>query len=60
MFHCRNIPQFILFKNIYLGLCRVVGTAQGRSLVSAGGDYSVSAIHGLLIAVISLVAEHGV
>ena len=31
----------------------------GFSLVVASGDYSLVAVHGLLIAVVSLVAEHG-
>ena len=41
----------------YFWLCWVFVAARGLSLVAASGDYSV-AVHGLLIAVASLVAEH--
>ena len=42
----------------YFWLHRVFVAARGLSLVVASGGYSV-AVHGLLIAVASLVAEHG-
>ena len=57
-------PYFILFyyyffKFIYLFLAVLVFVAvRELSLVVASGAYSV-AVHGLLIAVASLVAEHG-
>ena len=38
-----------------LGLC----CSAGFSLVVASVGYSLVAVHGLLIAVVSLVAEHG-
>ena len=43
---------------IYFWLCWVFIIAQGLSLVAASGDYSVVMVHGLLIAVASLVSEH--
>ena len=44
---------------IYLWLCWVFLTAWGLSLVSASGGYSLIAVHGLLIAMVSLVAVLG-
>ena len=58
-----NLTSFFFFFNlfiylfIYFWLCWVFVAARGLSLVAASGDYSV-AVHGLLIAVASLVAEH--
>ena len=61
--------KFILFIYlsiylfIYLWLCwvfiAVVGLHHGLSLVAASGGYSFVVVRGLLIAVASLVAEHG-
>ena len=47
---------FILFLNFWLHWVFVA--ARGLSLVAASGGYSV-AVRGLLIAVASLVVEHG-
>ena len=44
---------------IYLWLCWVFITAWGLSLVAASGGYSLVAVHGLLIAMVSLVAVLG-
>ena len=42
----------------FFWLCWVFVAARGLSLVAASGGYSV-VVHGLLIAVASLVVEHG-
>ena len=64
-------PEIHIFKNIYLFICLflvVLGTwcawvvlvaVLRLSLVSASRGYSLVAAHRLLIAVVSLVAEHG-
>ena len=44
---------------IYLWLCWVFVAVRGRSLVVASGGLLFVAVCGLLIAVTSLVAEHG-
>ena len=43
---------------IYFWLCWVFFAACGLSLVAESGSCSLVAVHGLLIAVASLVAEH--
>ena len=43
---------------LYFWLCWVFIIAQGLSLVAATGGYSLVVVHGLLIAVASLVLEH--
>ena len=43
---------------IYFWLCCVFVAVCGLSLVEESGGYSVIVVHGLLIAVASLVAEH--
>ena len=48
----------LLFYFLLFWLRWVFVAACGLSLVAASGSYSV-AVHGLLIAVASLVAEHG-
>ena len=54
-FHLLNpfIHSFIYW------LCWVFVAAHGLSLVAASGGYSFVAVHGLLLAVASLVVEHG-
>ena len=47
----------ILF--IYLWLCWVFVAVHWFSLVATSGDYSLVVMHGLLVAVASLVVEHG-
>ena len=44
---------------IYLWLCWVFVAACGLSLVAASRGYSFVAVRGLLIAVASLIVEHG-
>ena len=53
-FFLNFVYLFYLFMAV-LGLC----CSAGFSLVVASGGYSLVAVHGLLIAVVSLVAEHG-
>ena len=43
---------------IYFWLCRIFLAAHVLSRVPDSGDYSLAAVHWLLIAVASLVAEH--
>ena len=43
---------------MYFWLCWVFTAAHGLSLVSESGGYSLIVVHGLLIMVASLVAEH--
>ena len=55
---------FFLYINvsisfIYIWLRWVFVAARGLSLVAVSGGYSFLAVHRLLIAVASLVAEHG-
>ena len=52
-----NFLKINLF--IYLWLHWVFVAARGLSLVAASGGYSSLLVRGLLIAVASLVAEHG-
>ena len=52
-----NFFKFIYF--IYLWLCWVFVAMHGLSLVAASRGYSLLRLHGLLLAVASLVAEHG-
>ena len=54
-----SLPLNFFFKLIYFfWLCWVFVATCGLSLVAVSGGYSV-AVGGLLIAVASLVAEHG-
>ena len=54
-----SLPAFFkIYLFVYFWLCWVFLAACGLSLVVASGGYSV-AVRGLLIAVVSLVAEHG-
>ena len=50
---------FFFLILIYFWLCWVFIAVHGLSLVAMGGGYSLIAVHVLLIAVTSLVAEHG-
>ena len=51
---------FFFFALIYLFLAVLdLGCCASFSLVEASGSYSLIAVHGLLIAVASLVVEHG-
>ena len=50
---------FFLNKFIYFWLRWVFVAVRGLSLVAVRGGYSFVAVHRLLIAVASLVAEHG-
>ena len=49
--------MFIIY--LFIWLCWVFVAARGLSLVAASGGYSFIAVRGLLIAVASLAAEHG-
>ena len=49
----------LLYLFIYFCLLWVFSAAQAFSLVEVSRSYSVVAVHGLLIVVASLVAEHG-
>ena len=66
--HLKGRAQYSFLKNfIYFWLCWIFLAACGLSLVAVSGVYSSCgergllfvAVHGLLIAVASLVAEHG-
>ena len=48
----------LLFFLIYFQLCWVSDAAHGLSLVVVSRGYSLAVVHGLLIVVASLVAEH--
>ena len=50
-------PSFFLFL-LCFWLCRIVIAAHRLSLVATSVGYSLIAVHGLLISVASLVAEH--
>ena len=51
---------FFFFALIYLFLAMLdFGCCASFSLVEASGGYSLIAVHGLLIAVASLLVEHG-
>ena len=53
-------PELLFFKKIiYFWLHWVFVVVRGLSLVAVSGGYSFVAVHGLLIAVASFVAEHG-
>ena len=54
---CSPLATLTLF--IYFCLCPVFVDAHGLSLVVASGVYTLVAEHRLLIAVPSLIAEHG-
>ena len=49
---------FFKFNCIYFWLCWVSVAAQAFSLVAVSGDFSLLVVHGLLFAVVSLVAKH--
>ena len=56
--------KFFFYSFIYFWLCWVFFFffffgSSGFSLVAASGDYSLVAVHGLLIEEASLAAEHG-
>ena len=56
---CHTLPaisDFII--KTFFWLCWVFVAAWGFSLVAASGSYSLVAVHGLFIAVASLVVEH--
>lgn len=60
----RNKSCFLLFLKLYLfififGCVDSLLLFLGFSLVEASRDYPLAAVHGLLAAVTSLVAEHG-
>ena len=55
---CLVLFKFYLFIYIYFWLCWVFAAVCRRSLVVVSGGYSV-VVRRLLIAVASLVAEHG-
>ena len=55
---CPSYSFFFINLFIYFWLRWVFVAAHGLSLVAASGGYS-AAVRGLLIAVASLVAEHG-
>ena len=50
---------FFFLQFIYFWLCSVFIAVCGLSLVAASKGYSLTAVHGLLTAISSLVAEHG-
>ena len=54
-----TIFSFLKFFKIYFGLHCVCVAERGHSLVAEGGGYSLFAVFRLLIAVVSLVAKHG-
>ena len=63
---CIILTLTLFFKDLFIYGC--VGyflelgffvSVQGLSLVAATGGYSLGVVHGLLIAMASLVAEHG-
>ena len=49
----------VFFFFFFFGRCWVFVAECGLSLVAASGGYSFVVVHSLLIAVASLVAEHG-
>ena len=55
---CVFLSLFVFLKTfIYLWLCWVFVADRGLSLVMASGYYSLASVHGLLIALVSVV-EH--
>ena len=59
MFFIFSFLFLVIFKIIYLfRLCWVIIAASKLFLVAARGDYSLAVVHGLLLVVASLVAEH--
>ena len=56
----REVYFFFFFIRLYLFIFGHTGSSLlcGLSLVVEGGDYSLVAVHGLLIGVASLLAEH--
>ena len=54
------IAHLSLLKVLFsFGVCWVFADVLGLSLVAANRGYSLVAVHGLLTAVVSLVAGHG-
>ena len=51
--------MYTLLLYLFIWLYWVFMAAHGLSLVMESGDYSLVAVHRLLIAVASLVVEHG-
>ena len=51
--------QIFIYLFIYLWLCWIFVAVRRLSLVAVSGGYSFIAVRGLLIAVASLVVEHG-
>ena len=58
---CSQTLFFFIFTVlfIYFWLCSVFIVVCGLSLIAASEGYSLIAVHGLLTAISSLVAEHG-
>ena len=55
----KNYSFFLLCVRVFIWLLWVFVAMCGLSLVVASGGYSLDAVHRLLIAMASLVAEHG-
>ena len=51
--------MFFFFFPIYFWLHWVVFAVCGLSLVAVNAEFSLAVVHGLLIAVTSLIVEHG-
>ena len=51
--------MYTLLLYLFMWLCWVFMPTHGLSLVMESGDYSLVAVHRLLIAVAFLVVEHG-
>ena len=55
---CIYLCIYIYYVFIYFWLCWFFAALHGFSLVTASRGYSLAAVHGLVIAVASLVAEY--
>ena len=55
---CIYLSIYIYYVFIYFWLCSVFAALHGFSLVIESRGYSLAAVHGLVIAVASLVAEY--
>ena len=53
------LSLYFLYNFIYFWLCWVFVAVQAFPLVAASGGYSLIVVHGLLIAMASVFAEHG-
>ena len=53
------LSLYFLYNFIYFWLCWVFVDVQAFPLVAASGGYSLIVVHGLLIAMASVFAEHG-